>query len=190
MLNPPRHDAIARKSGRAKRVAALLAGDFTHAQKSVLVSLALRYSSLGFEIPESTIVAETSLSRSTVRRTIRALEAQIVIIRSPGRGRASTLWFLNPEPDNPAATREFVRHATQRTFARKCGWEAEALRRQVSRRKRAMEARQAARAARPRDAKAFDDWWPNIDDDGRSPFELDDPSPALEPRNRDETSPF
>ena len=187
MLSPPRHDAIARKSGRAKRVAALLAGDFKHPEKAVLVSLALRYSSLGFEIPERLIVAETSLSRSTVRRAIRRLEARIVLLRFAGRGHAKSLWFLNVEPDNPAATREFVRFATQRALARVAGWDDDRLRRQVSRRKRATESRQAARAARPRDVKALDDWWPNTDDD-RSPFQLDDPEP--ERCNRDESSPF
>ena len=184
MLSPPRHDDIARKSGRAKRIEDLLAGSFTHHEKLVLVSLALRYNARGFEIPESTIVAETSLSHSTVRRTIRALETRNVLARFPGRGHAPTLWFLNPEPDNAAATREFVRFANQRAFARQTGWKEARQRRQASRRKRAMEARQAARAARPRDAKALDDWWPNTDDDGRSPFQLDEPEP--EPRKRDE----
>ena len=188
MLSPPRHDDVARKSGTATRISAFLAGSFTHPEKSVLVCLLLRYNARGFELPETTIAAETSLSRSTVRRAIRRLETRNVLARFPGRGHAPSLWFLNLEPDNAAATREFSRFATRRAFARTAGWDDARQRRQASRRKRAMEARQAARAARPRDAKALDAWWPNTDDDDRSPFQLDEPEP--EPRDLDESSPI
>ena len=172
MLTPPRQDDIARKSGLEGRIAGFLAGRFTHAEKAVLVSMVLRYNPRGFEIAEGTIAAESSLARSTVRRTVRALVSRHVLARFPGRGHAKTLWFLNLEPANAAATREFIRFAAQRALARVAGWDEAQQRRQASRSKLAMEARQAARAARPRDdGKGLDDFFPDDDDDDGSPFD-------------------
>ena len=181
-----RLEAENRDFGLAAQRERILDSDFSRNEKLVFLCLAHDYHAKGIAISERAISRRTSMHRATVRRALASLEARGAMFRKPGRGTAPTMYFVHFKFDDERAKKKVSMQATSQNFRRLAGWDAAQERRQAARDKKASAARQAARAARSLDHKGLDAWWP-VDDDGRSPFALDDP----EPSNLDESrSPF